>query len=52
MKELAPTDGISQQSAGQTNQTKNMKSEKYWEERFDYLLKQDLINVPKDYYDE
>lgn len=27
-------------------------NDKYWEERFEYLLKQDLINVPKDYYDE
>jgi len=49
LKELAPVDGNAQQTV-QTN--KNMNSDKYWEERFDYLLKQDLINVPKDYYDE
>lgn len=49
LKELAPGDGNAQQTV-QTN--KNMNSDKYWEERFDYLLKQDLINVPKDYYDE
>jgi hypothetical protein len=49
LKELAPGDGNAQQTV---QKNKNMNSDKYWEERFDYLLKQDLINVPKDYYDE
>lgn len=37
LKELAPGDSHAQQTISQTN--KNMNSDKYWEERFDYLLK-------------
>ena len=27
-------------------------NDKYWGDRFDSLLAKDLIDVPKDYYDE
>lgn len=27
-------------------------NDKYWSDRFDSLLAKDLIDVPKDYYDE
>ena len=47
---MAQPDGNAQQAATQAN--RNMNSDKYWEERFDHLLKQDLIDVPRDYYDE
>jgi hypothetical protein len=29
-----------------------MMNDKYWNDRFESLLGQDLIDVPKDYYDE
>lgn len=49
MKELAPRDA-KDQSAQQDG--KVMMNDKYWNDRFESLLGQDLIDVPKDYYDE
>ena len=50
LKEMLPSDGNAPVTTTQSKHS--MNSDKYWEERFDYLLKLDLIDVPRDYYDE
>ena len=51
MQEVAPNDG-SQHPPVSQKEGKVIMNDKYWNDRFESLLAQDLIDVPKDYYDE